>query len=91
MRGKKVFYPIGWDDNGLATERRVQNYYHVRCDPTLPYDPGFSPPASNGGDQMPISRRNFIELCHRLTDLDEQAFEEAWRRLGRESVLMAVA
>ncbi|HET8525399.1 MAG TPA: class I tRNA ligase family protein, partial [Actinomycetota bacterium] len=25
MRGKTVFYPIGWDDNGLATERRVQN------------------------------------------------------------------
>src|SRR5215510_2870413 len=82
MRGRNVFYPIGWDDNGLATERRVQNYYHVRCDPTLPYDPEFSPPASNGGDQQPISRRNFIELCHRLTDLDEQAFEEAWRRLG---------
>ena len=82
MRGRKVFYPIGWDDNGLATERRVQNYYHVRCDPTLPYDPEFSPPASNGGEQQPISRRNFIELCHRLTDLDEQAFEEAWRRLG---------
>ena len=82
MCGRKVFYPIGWDDNGLPTERRVQNYYHVRCDPTLPYDPGFSPPASNGGDQMPISRRNFTELCHRLTDLDEQAFEEVWRRLG---------
>ena len=82
MRGRQVFYPIGWDDNGLPTERRVQNYYHVRCDPTLPYDPGFSPPASNGGEQMPISRRNFTELCHRLTDLDEQAFEEVWRRLG---------
>jgi valyl-tRNA synthetase len=82
MRGRCVFYPIGWDDNGLPTERRVQNYYHVRCDPTLPYDPGFSPPASNGGDQRPISRRNFTELCHRLTDLDEQAFEEVWRRLG---------
>ena len=82
MRGRQVFYPIGWDDNGLPTERRVQNYYHVRCDPTLPYDPGFSPPASNGGEQMPVSRRNFTELCHRLTDLDEQAFEEVWRRLG---------
>ena len=82
MRGRCVFYPIGWDDNGLPTERRVQNYYHVRCDPTLPYDPGFSPPASNGGEQMPVSRRNFTELCHRLTDLDEQAFEEVWRRLG---------
>ena len=27
MRGKAVFYPIGWDDNGLPTERRVQNYF----------------------------------------------------------------
>ena len=48
MRGKEVFYPIGWDDNGLATERRVQNYFHVRCDPSLPYNPSFVPPASPG-------------------------------------------
>ena len=82
MRGKEVFYPIGWDDNGLPTERRVQNYFHVRCDPSLPYDPGFVPPASPGQDQVPVSRRNFVELCERLTDLDEQAFEEVWRRLG---------
>ena len=38
MSGKHVFYPMGWDDNGLPTERRVQNYYGVRCDPSLPYD-----------------------------------------------------
>jgi valyl-tRNA synthetase len=82
MRGREVFYPIGWDDNGLATERRVQNYFHVRCDPTLPYDPSFVPPASPGPDQVPVSRRNFVELCERLTDLDEQSFEEVWRRLG---------
>ena len=82
MRGKEVFYPIGWDDNGLPTERRVQNYFHVRCDPALPYDPSFVPPASPGTDQIPVSRRNFVELCQRLTDLDEQAFEEVWRRLG---------
>ena len=25
MRGREVFYPMGWDDNGLPTERRVQN------------------------------------------------------------------
>jgi len=82
MRGKEVFYPIGWDDNGLATERRVQNYFHVRCDPSLPYDPSFVPPAHPGPGQAPVSRRNFVELCERLTDLDEQSFEEVWRRLG---------
>ena len=82
MRGKSVFYPIGWDDNGLPTERRVQNYFHVRCDPSLPFDPGFVPPTSPGPEQVPVSRRNFVELCSRLTDLDEQAFEEVWRRLG---------
>ena len=45
MRGKAVFYPMGWDDNGLPTERRVQNYFGVRCDPSLPYDPDFTPPS----------------------------------------------
>ena len=89
MRGKTVFYPMGWDDNGLPTERRVQNYYGVRCDPTLPYEAGFSPPfeggdnkSSKAADQVPISRRNFIELCERLTVEDEKAFEALWRNLG---------
>jgi valyl-tRNA synthetase len=82
MRGKAVFYPIGWDDNGLPTERRVQNYFHVRCDPTLPYDPSFVPPGRPDGDPVAISRRNFVALCQRLADLDEQAFEQVWRRLG---------
>ncbi len=45
MRGREVFYPMGWDDNGLPTERRVENFYGVRCDPSLPYDPDFQPPA----------------------------------------------
>jgi Valyl-tRNA synthetase len=83
MRGKTVFYPIGWDDNGLPTERRVQQYYGVRCDPSLPYDPGFTPPERpDPRRQIPISRRNFVELCHRLTEIDERAFEEMWRRIG---------
>ena len=89
MQGKQVFYPMGWDDNGLPTERRVQNYYGVRVDPTLPYDPDFTPPHDGGdgksikaADQQPISRRNFIELCERLTEEDEQKFEELWRTLG---------
>ncbi|MCA2187664.1 valine--tRNA ligase [Nonomuraea cavernae] len=82
MLGKSVFYPIGWDDNGLPTERRVQNVYGVRCDPSLPYDPGFVPPDKPGKREISISRRNFVELCHKLTAIDEQAFEAVWRRVG---------
>jgi valyl-tRNA synthetase len=67
MRGKAVFYPMGWDDNGLPTERRVQNYYGVRCDPSLPYDPAFVPPNEPPKPPISISRPNFIELCNRLT------------------------
>ena len=82
MRGKHVYYPMGWDDNGLPTERRVQNYYGVRCDPSLHYDPSFTPPEKPGKDQVPVSRRNFVELCMRLTEEDEHAFEQLWRRVG---------
>src|SRR5918993_3532082 len=82
MAGAEVFYPMGWDDNGLPTERRVENHYGVRCDPSLPYDPGFTPPASPPKRKLPISRPNFVELCRRLTDADEQVFETLWRQLG---------
>ncbi len=92
MRGLEVFYPIGWDDNGLPTERRVQNYYGVRGDATLPYEPDFAPPAEGGvdangkavkaADQKPVSRKNFIELCDILTVKDEVTFESLFRRLG---------
>jgi valyl-tRNA synthetase len=86
MRGRAVFYPMGWDDNGLPTERRVQNVYGVRCDPSLPYDAAFVPPdptgVKRGAPPTPISRRNFIDLCERLTAEDEQVFEALWRRLG---------
>jgi valyl-tRNA synthetase len=82
MRGREVFYPMGWDDNGLPTERRVQNYYGVRCDPSLPYDPTFEAPAKPPKDPIAISRPNFVELCGRLIDEDEQKFEELWRYLG---------
>jgi valyl-tRNA synthetase len=88
MRGKAVFYPVGWDDNGLPTERRVQNHYGVRCDPALPYQPGLEPPGQPGGrplrpaEQLPVSRRNFTELCQRLTADDEAAYATAWRQLG---------
>ncbi|MBV7431846.1 valine--tRNA ligase [Dermabacteraceae bacterium TAE3-ERU5] len=89
MRGKNVFYPMGWDDNGLPTERRVQNYFGVRCDPSLPYQEDFTPPQEGGdnksakaANQLPISRRNFIELCERLTTEDEKSFEQVFRQLG---------
>jgi valyl-tRNA synthetase len=83
MRGKHVFYPMGWDDNGLPTERRVQNYYGVRCVPSVPYDPDFTPPAKpDAKRQVPISRKNFVELCVKLTAIDEQVFEDLWRTLG---------
>ena len=89
MIGKEVYYPMGWDDNGLPTERRVQNFYGVRCDPSLAYVNDFKPPfeggdgkSSKAADQVPISRRNFIELCERLTLEDEKHFEALWRQLG---------
>jgi len=82
MRGKAVFYPIGWDDNGLATERRVQNYYGVRCDPSQPFDPDFEPPVKPPEPAIPISRPNFVELCRQLTAEDERIFEDTHRRLG---------
>ena len=82
MRGKEVFYPMGWDDNGLPTERRVQNYFGVRCDPSLPYDPSFEPPEKPDKHPVSVSRPNFIELCIKLTVEDEKAFEQLWRYLG---------
>ena len=83
MRGKAVFYPMGWDDNGLPTERRVQNYFGVRCDPSLPHDPDFTPPEKpDPKRQVPVDRPNFIRLCEQLVEEDEQVFEALWRALG---------
>ncbi len=85
MRGKKVFYPMGWDDNGLPTERCVENLYGVRCEPSVAYVEGYTPPANAAKkrqDYEAISRRNFIELCEQLTETDEQAFEELFRLVG---------
>ena len=82
MRGWTLFYPMGWDDNGLPTERRVQNVFGVTCDPSLPFDPDFTLPEVRGKDDVPVSRPNFVALCHQLTAEDERAFEDLWRRVG---------
>lgn len=89
MRGLNVFYPMGWDDNGLPTERRVQNHFNVRTDIHVPYEPGLvvEPAPADGSkrDKAPprtVSRPNFIELCKSLTHEDEKVFKALWTRLG---------
>src|SRR5271154_3563943 len=75
MTGRSVFYPIGWDDNGLPTERRVQNHFAGRCDPNIAFYPDFTPPSDTKGNPLPISRPNFVELCRQLSAEDELVFE----------------
>lgn len=86
MRGINIFYPMGWDDNGLPTERRVQNFFHVRCEPHVPYEEGLSLEEATAktrkGPARLVSRKNFIELCHALTEMDEAAFLGLFKRLG---------
>ncbi len=84
MRGRNIAYPMGWDDNGLPTERRVENLFKIRPDPRLPYDPSWKPRTDKGKKDPveEVSRRNFIEACEIVTAEDEKTFEEIWRRLG---------
>jgi len=82
MRGKNIFFPIGWDDNGLPTERRVQNLYNVRCEPHLHPNPNLNLERGRKGDPLPISRKDFIALCNEVTREDEEAFKRLWTRLG---------
>ena len=84
MTGKNIAYPMGWDDNGLPTERRVQNYLGIRCNPHLPYDPDWKPTVGGRAKNEieEVSRQNFIEACALVTAEDEKAFEHLWRRLG---------
>ncbi|MFN2485023.1 MAG: valine--tRNA ligase [Acidimicrobiia bacterium] len=82
MTGKEVFYPIGWDDNGLNVERRVQLMTGTMVDPTLPYDPDFKPPAELPKRPIPVSRPNFIELCEQIVPELEADYHELWSRVG---------
>jgi valyl-tRNA synthetase len=84
MTGKNIYYPMGWDDNGLPTERRVQNYFNVRCEASAPFIPNFLENFKADKDAAPqnISRQNFIELCNQLTHEDEKIYKKLWQRLG---------
>lgn len=85
MSGKQVFYPIGWDDNGLPTERRVQNFFRIGCNPQLPFDPSlkFDPSQPAGdGPLKPVSRRNFVDACSALTIEDEKSYKQLFKRQG---------
>jgi valyl-tRNA synthetase len=84
MRGLNICYPIGWDDNGLPTERRVQNVFGVRPNPALPHDPAWRPRRERPADAPveEVSRRTFVELCSAVCAEDEKAFEALWRRVG---------
>lgn len=85
MQGMNIFFPIGWDDNGLPTERRVQNYFGIKCNPTLPYDPLWKADLSVAGKNKTVyevSRQNFIEACSVLALHDEVIFENTFRSVG---------
>ncbi len=84
MKGKSIFYPIGWDDNGLPTERRVQNYFNIACNPNIPYDPDFKPvhDPKTKEPRQEVSRQNFIEACEILTENDEKVFEDIFHHIG---------
>ena len=82
MRGKEVFYPMGWDDNSLNVIRRVSVNYGVRYDPSSEYVQDFVPPGPKAKQKQPVNRANFVELCEQLTTELEQAYYELWTTLG---------
>ena len=84
MMGKNVFYPMGWDDNGLPTEKRVQNLYAVRCDPKLDYDSSFKAEKTSDKNPsyQPISRKNFLGICHTQVLEDEIKYKGLWRHIA---------
>jgi len=84
MRGKNVAFPIGWDDNGLPTERRVQIVLGLRPNTKLAYDPHWKPRRAKKPDEPleDVSPQNFIEACKLVMSEDEAVFEALWRRLG---------
>ena len=81
MSGKNVFYPMGWDNNGLPTERRVQKLHNIVCDPSLR---GHSSTLNQQKNTRPqaVSREQFVAICREQTQEDQKQYEALWRRLA---------
>jgi Valyl-tRNA synthetase len=88
MQKFNVVYPMGWDDNGLPTERRVQNIFGVRIDNNVSYIEKLNVEKEKkrlGLDKdtpLIINRQNFIEMCHIVTAPDEMVFKDLFRKMG---------
>ena len=88
MLGQNVFYPMGWDDNGLADRapRAELPPRTLRSDRAVRAGPRAHAAARRQGAQgrppRNISRPNFIEACFEVTREDERSYKELWRRLG---------
>ena len=85
MIGKNIFYPMGWDDNGLPTERRVQDYFNVRCDPSQTSIKNIIEVVKirdKKSAPLKVSRNNFIELCHLVTQEDEKIFKDVFTKIA---------
>ncbi|MDE0119065.1 MAG: valine--tRNA ligase [Bdellovibrionales bacterium] len=89
MQGKNIFYPMGWDNNGLPTERRVQNLYKITCDPAIPNTDKavFEELLVRKKKQklsgfLPVSRKTFVNICSKQTKEDQKSYEKLWRSLS---------
>ena len=88
MNNFNVIYPMGWDDNGLPTERRVQNIFGVRIDNNVPYIENLIVEKEkkikgiSKNDPLIVNRKNFIEMCEIVTQKDEVVFKDLFRKMG---------
>jgi valyl-tRNA synthetase len=70
MRGERVFYPIGFDDNGLPTERYVERIH------------GWDRGDKQSVRAVDMPRAEFVALCLAETRRTAATYEDLWRRLG---------
>ena len=66
MSGKNVFYPIGFDDNGLPTERLVEKTHNVK----------------GVWMNKQGKKQEFIDLCYGVVNDAEKEFEKLFKTLG---------